>query len=57
MAILSTAWKESHAYGLYDVHLNWQSLRDLPNRQIKLTAKYTSYTVTRVVTNVLYLRT
>ena len=57
MAILSTAWKESHAYGLYDVHLNWQSLRDLPNRQIKLTAKYSSYMVTRVVTNVLYLRT
>ena len=57
LAILSTAWKESHAYGLYDVHLNWQLLHDSPNCQIKMTAKYSSYTVTRVVTNVLYLRT
>ena len=47
---------ESQA-SLYDVRLNWQSLCDSPNRQIKMTAKYSSYTITRVVTNVLYLRT
>ena len=45
LAILSTAWKESHAYSLYSVQLNWRSLRDSPNYQIKMTAKYSGYTV------------
>ena len=26
----------SHAYSLYGVHLNWRSLRDSPNCQIKI---------------------
>ena len=45
LVILSTVWKETHAYSL-----KWRTLRyihDLPNRQIKATstAKYTTYMV------------
>ena len=32
-------------YSLNGVHLIWRYLRDLPNRQIKANAKYTTYTV------------
>ena len=49
--ILSTAWKESHAYSLYGVHLNWRSLCNLQNRQIKMTAKYSGFTVLEEVKN------
>ena len=45
MAVLSTVWKETHAYSLNGVHLIWQYLCDLPNRQIKITAKYIMYMV------------
>ena len=38
-------WKETHAYSLNGVHLIWQYLHDSPNRQIKATAKYTTYMV------------
>ena len=38
--VLTTAWKETHAYSLNDVHLIWQYLHDLPNCQIKITTKY-----------------
>ena len=40
LVVLSTLWKEAHAYSLNGVHLIWQYLHDLPNRQIKITAKY-----------------
>ena len=45
LAVMSTVWKETHAYGLNGLHLTWQYLCDSPNRQIKATAKYTTYTV------------
>ena len=51
MAILSTVWKEAHAYSPNGVHLIWQYIYiyiyicDSPNRQIKATAKYTMCTV------------
>ena len=48
---LSTAWKEIHAYNLNGVHLIWQYRCDLPNRQIKVTAKYTTYMVCIYLTN------
>ena len=50
LAILSTVWKETHAYSLNGIHLIWQYLRHLPNRQIKATAKYTTYTVAKFTT-------
>ena len=37
LAVLSTVWKETHAYNLNGVHLIWQYLRDSPNCQIKYT--------------------
>ena len=45
MAVLSTVWNETHAYSLNGIHLIWQYLRDLPNRQIKATTKYTKYMI------------
>ena len=43
--LMSTVWKETHAYSLNGIHLIWQYLHDSPNRQIKATAKYTTYMV------------
>ena len=37
--------EETHTYSLNGVHLIWRYIRDSPNRQIKATAKYTTYTV------------
>ena len=37
--------EETHAYSLNGVHLIWQYLHDLPNRQIKVIANYNTYTV------------
>ena len=37
--------EKTHAYSLNGVHLVWQNLRDFLNRQIKTTAKYTTYMV------------
>ena len=37
--------EETHAYSLNGVHLIWQYIHDSPNRQIKATAKYTTYMV------------
>ena len=45
MAVLSTVWKETNAYSSNGTHLIWQYLRASPNRQIKATIKYTTYTV------------
>ena len=45
---LSTVWKETHAYSLNGVHLTWQYLHNLPNCQIKATAKDTTYMVLHV---------
>ena len=45
IGVLSTVWKETHECSLNDVHLIWRNLRDLPNRLIKATAKYTMHTV------------
>ena len=38
--VVSTLWKETHPYSLECLHETWRSLRDLPNRQIKMTANY-----------------
>ena len=45
---LSAVWKETHAYSLKSVHLIWRYLRDSPNCQIKVTTKYTMYTVRKL---------
>ena len=37
--------ERNHTYSLHGIHLNWQLLRDSPNGQIIMTAKYSGYTV------------
>ena len=49
MVVLSTVWKETHAYSLNGIHIIWQYLRHSPNCQIKATTKYTTYKVTKLL--------
>ena len=45
MGVLSTLWKEIDGYNLNGIHYIWQLLHDSPNRQIKMTAKYSGHKV------------
>ena len=46
IVVMSTVWKETHAYSINGVHLISRHLCDSPNHQIKAIAKYTTHTVT-----------